>query len=146
MDMLSYIDSQWHSTIYHPESSLGSRCITMANQHAYAFWATDSLTLEYKGDWLKPFGYLHGMIYQLLHWGIFTLSIIEMIDFPHSFCGLPYLIEGFSFALLVTILMILSRWAFRRAWPSIFYQPTTYDSLVDHYFEATTISPVNYFS
>ena len=68
-----------------------------------------------------------------------------MIDSPHSFYNLPYLIEGLSFALQVKVLMILSKRDFKRAWPSSFDHFTTYDSSIDQFFEATTVSPIDYF-
>ena len=84
-------------------------------------------------------------MHQLLCWGIFSFSIAKMIDSPHSFYGLPYSIKGFLFASLVIVLMISSRWDFKIAWPSSFDYLTTYDSLVDHFFKATTVSLGDHF-
>ena len=50
--------------------------VTRADQYAYVLWVVDSLTFRYRGDRLKPFGYLHDGMYQLLYWNIFSLFLL----------------------------------------------------------------------
>ena len=75
----------------------------------------------------------------------FSFSVVEMIVFSLSYYSLLYLTEGYLFALLVIVSMILSRWAFKGSWPLGFDRPTTYDSSVDRYVEAMIVFLVDYF-
>ena len=58
--------------------------------------------------------YPHGKIRQLLYWGIFPFSVVEMIVFSWSYYCFLYSAEGYLFTLLVTISMIYVEMSFQR--------------------------------
>ena len=60
-------------------------------------------------------GYPHGKMHQLLYWGIFPFSVVEMIVFSRSYYRFLYSAEGYLFALLVTISMIYVEMSLQRS-------------------------------
>ena len=60
-------------------------------------------------------GYPHGKMCQLLYWGIFLFSVVEMIIFSQSYYHFLYSAKGYLFALLVTISMIYAEMSLQRS-------------------------------